>query len=408
MKIGQLKYSLLLFIIALCSCNQIPVNWSPTFDSTDKIPYGTYILRKEMKELFPNSKIENIKNYTFNYFEENKYGNKESTYFLIYPGNYHDNYTWQLILNYVNRGGSAFVSIRHDDPVLQEHLGLIFGEIEIAEENIAVKLSVLNDGKETTNILQKGVSTTFIENYDPETTEILGYFEYKNVKEPNFVKVYHGKGYFLVHTEPYAFTNYHLLRDDNYKYATDVLSYVEDQPLILWDNHNMYFRDTLKYDNGGFFSALSFIFKHESLLSAFLLLVFMGFLYLIFNAKRKQSAVKIIEPYSNNTLNFAQTLAELYKSNADHTAITKYKINYFLEQIKQNYNISTKETEKDFSELLSAKSGVDLNLCKKLVLTMDIFRSRNYLDKEDFFKLQSLIQSFNQKSDHYGRANQRK
>ena len=35
-----------------------PINWSPTYALKDKIPFGLYVLDKEIKHLFPDEKIE--------------------------------------------------------------------------------------------------------------------------------------------------------------------------------------------------------------------------------------------------------------------------------------------------------------------------------------------------------------
>lgn len=387
-----------------------PVDWTPTFDSAHTIPYGTHVLQRELKDIFPDSKVTMIKENTYEYLEKIQYDYRVDNYILIHQENIFTDATWEKLLTYVNYGGTAFISLGTENQTFEKYLQVKFHSFEpphsIHQSN--VYLSVLNSGKEQSFKFQKGVGTNYFSSFNPQTSEVLGYITYNGKKEPNFIKVYHGSGYFLLHAEPFAFTNYYMLRGDNYQYVTDVFSYLPDQD-ILWDNHRINQRDSMdKNNDGGFFSALSFILKHQSLRWAFFILLSMGILFLIFNSKRRQKAIKILEPYPNYSLSFAQTLSELYKNNADHTAIVKYKINYFLEQIRTHYNISAKDTEKDFSELLSAKSGVDLNLCKKIALQIDIYRSKNYLDKEDFFKLQSLIHSFNQKSGHYGRTTGRK
>lgn len=389
-----------------CSTER-PVDWTPTFDSAHTIPYGTYVLHRELKDIFPNSKVINIKENTYEYLEKIQYDYSIDNYMLIQNENIFTDAVWEKLLLYVNYGGTAFIS-GAKNPSFEKYLEVKYHSIEPPNSGLEneKKLSVIKSGKEEIFKFKKGVGTNYFSNYNPLTTEILGYIHYNGKKLPNFIKVYHGSGHFLLHAEPFAFTNYYMLRNENYKYVTNVLSYVPDQD-ILWDNHRINQRETSKND-GGFFSALSFIMKHQSLRWALILLISMGLMFLIFNSKRRQKAIKIIEPYPNYSLSFAQTLSELYKNNADHTAIVKYKINYFLEQIRIHYNISSKDTEKDFSELLSAKSGVDLVLCKKIALQIDIYRSKNYLDKEDFFKLQSLIHSFNQKSGQYGRTTDRK
>ena len=132
-------------------------------------------------------------------------------------------------------------------------------------------------------------------------------------------------------------------------------------------------------------------------------MLFIGILYLILNSRRRQAAVQIITPYSNYSLNFAKTLSNLYKDNADHTALTRYKINYFLEQIRVHYNITSKDTEKDFAEILSTKSGVGWGFCDSLVRAIENLKSREYVSQKDFLFLQSQIETFTIKSKNYGR-----
>lgn len=380
------------------SC-EMPVDWSPTFDSKDTIPFGTFVLRQELETLFPGSEIENIDLKTGDYMEKIRYEYRYDHYVSIYSMNHLPDSTWLRIVNYVNNGGSALISNAQQIPVFEKELGVKTVEFPYEnEENPSVTLSVKNKNY----TFHKGFRTSYFSNFNPETTEVLGYLTYQNKKKPNFIKVYHGHGYFLLHAEPFAFTNYHMLRENHSEYASQIFSYMENAD-ILWDNHRINRRQSGESNDGGLFSALGFVLKHQALRWALFLMVAAGILYLIFNSKRKQKAVPVILPYSNHSLDFAKTLSELYRYNPDHTAMSKYKINFFLEQLKTHYNITSKDTEKDFSGLLSAKSGAPVQLCEKLVLTIDIFRNKNYLDKEDFYKLQTLIESFHQKSNLYGR-----
>ncbi len=401
------KYLLLILASFLAGCSGPPVNWSPTFDSAHTIPYGTYVLHQEMETLFPGSQRNDISYNTYEFLEQMHYESRTDTYMLIYPNDLFTDGTWEKLLQYVNQGGTAFIS-GAPNATLSNALGFeygFFGQNHLDDEIIA-GFSVRNSQHETTYNYQEPVTAKYFAAFDPEITEVLGYIHFEGKKEPNFMKIYHGNGFFLLHSEPYVFTNYHLLRSPNEQYVAEVLSYLPDAN-ILWDNHRINQRENREND-GGFFNALGFILKHKSLRWAFFILLAMGSLFLLFNSKRKQKAVRIIEPYPNYSLSFARTLSELYKNHSNHTALVKYKINYFLDQIRVHYHISAKDTQNDFAELLSTKSGVDIKLCKKLALQIDIFRTKDYLDKEDFFKLESLIHSFKLKSGHYGRTAGRK
>ena len=407
MKNSWIKYGFILLSFLILGCGETPVNWTRTFDSKDTLPYGTYILRQELHSIFPDSDISNISKITSAHFDEIQYEYRTDHYIFVYDELLLDDATWEKILDYVNKGGSAFISNSMEIPVFKNTLGVEIAAFPFDAKKHAVSLSVKSPKKENKFVFEKGIGTSYFSKFKEETTEVLGYMEYNGKREPNFIKVYYGEGSLLLHTEPIAFTNYHMLKKNHYQYVVDVFSYMENEN-IMWDNHRMFRRQSGERNDGGFFNGLSYIMKHESLRWAFFLTVCLGLLYLLFNSKRRQKAIPILNPYPNYTLDFAKTLSELYRYNSDHTAMVKYKINYFLEQLRLHYHITSKETEKDFSELLSAKSGVDIQTCKKLVLTIDIFKSKSYLDREDFFKLQTLIESFTHKSKNYGREATRK
>ena len=54
---------------------------------------------------------------------------------------------------------------------------------------------------------------------------------------------------------------------------------------------------------------------------------------MIFNAKRRQRVVPIINPLPNTTLDFTKTIGNLYYQEGNHQNIVDKKIIYFLEKI---------------------------------------------------------------------------
>lgn len=401
---GLLKYLLFFALLIVSGCEQPPVNWNRTFDSKDKSPYGTYILRKELYRFFPNEKINDIKRNTEDFFDYYS-PEEDELYMFISDGKVKNPMSWKSILNHVEWGGWAFIAVSAGNETLTELLDLEIHEGPLQPENKSVKLSVEHPEGSANYIFQRGVGSSYISGYNPDTTDILGFITLDGVEKPNLAQITYGAGAILISTEPIAFTNYHMLKKDHYRYVEDVFSYL-DPMNIWWDNARIYSRLRSKESEGGFFESLGFIFKNEPLRKAFVLLLILGLLYLLFNTRRRQRPVPILLPYSNYKLDFAKTLAELYRYEADHTAMVKYKIRYFLEQLRLNYNITIKDTEGDFSGLLAAKSGADQKICEKLVTRLGLYRQKNYLDRDDFFQLQSLIQQFNQNSIRHGRKPQ--
>lgn len=397
-----LKYSLLAFSFLFISCSS-DVDWTRYFNSEKTTPFGTYVLRGELDEIFHESLINDLNETLYSYFSDNYHHDYDELRY-IYINDYlvHDQEAWTELAYFVEHGGTAFISTHSFKDFQIDDLEIELSSFENKPKGPTVSLSVKNKPNKTYKY-DKGAGVSYFSKYNHETTTVLGYLESNNEKQPNFIKVNYGDGYFLLHSEPIAFTNYYLLKTDNYTYVSDVFSYIDDGE-ILWNNKRFQSINESGRNDGGFFNALSFMMKHESLKVALYLLIIMGLLYLLFNSKRRQRIVPIVLPYENYTLDFAKTLAELYRHHPDHKAMVQYKINYFLEQIRVNHNITSKDTEKNFSELLSAKSGVDLSTCQILVANIEDLKTKDKIRQEDFFKLQSLIDTFNKKSKIYGYA----
>ena len=77
-------------------------------------------------------------------------------------------------------------------------------------------------------IIEKGLSNIYFSKLDSSITTVLGYQKFDSIKRINFVKIAHGFGTIYLHLQPIVFTNYHLLKKDNHKYASAVFSYLPD------------------------------------------------------------------------------------------------------------------------------------------------------------------------------------
>ena len=63
------KYLLLLLAITSCNQDQKYVDWYRYYDSRNKQPFGTHILRKELPKTFSDAKISNINKSSTAFFE---------------------------------------------------------------------------------------------------------------------------------------------------------------------------------------------------------------------------------------------------------------------------------------------------------------------------------------------------
>src|SRR5690606_30346951 len=127
----------------------------------------------------------------------------------------------------------------------------------------------------------EGMGPYYFSKIDTLNTTVLGYQANKeSQKRINFIKIPYRTGYFYLHTQPAAFTNFHLLKKDHYQYAESVLSYVPKGD-VFW-----YTKGQNSESISG--SPLRYILSQPALKWALYLSLIGILIFILFNAKRKQ------------------------------------------------------------------------------------------------------------------------
>jgi len=192
-------------------------------------------------------------------------------------------------------------------------------------------------------------------------------------------------GTFYLHTQPVAFTNFHLLKGNHHEYAEKVLSYIPKTD-VFW---------CIKDQNGEVISAspMRYILSQPALKWAWYIFLIGMIIFILFNAKRKQRIVPIIKPLANTTVDFTKTIGNLYYQEGDHNNIIDKKIIYFLEKIRNEYLIDTNKLDNDFIKKLHLKSGKKLEDIQNLVYLINAYRKNNFAsDEADLIQINTAIE----------------
>ena len=199
------------------------------------------------------------------------------------------------------------------------------------------------------------------------------------------------EGKIYLHLEPKAFTNYNLLKDDRYKYAEGVISYLPENDVYF----DSYTKIQTGYDgNVEKESNLSWFLEQLAFKWAWYTALIFGFLFMIFNAKRRQRIIKIIKPLQNTTLAFVKTISNLYFETQDHKNLINKKITYFLERIRTDFNIDTSTLNDAFIIKLASKTGKKKDDIKTLIDYINWLRTKNEFFEDNLIKLNKLIEAF--------------
>ncbi|OUS02518.1 hypothetical protein A9Q86_03160 [Flavobacteriales bacterium 33_180_T64] len=381
---------LIIGIIAIDFSTPLPVNWQKTYNETHKIPYGTFIFYEELDVLFPESQVENINITPYEYFDD-YYSWEDSTYlttgtYIIiddYPNI--DNTSAQELLDFASHGNDIFISSNYFPDRLLDSLGFdtqndynFKGKAELSFTNPAFKNDSIT--------IEKGLSNIYFSTIDTLYTTVLGHQKFADSTYTNFIKAGWGDGNFYIHLQPTVFTNYNLLKKSNKKYASSVMSYLGDDT-IYFDSRNKIGK-TLGQ------SPLRFILSQPALRWAWFFALITTICFMIFNAKRKQRIVNVIEPLRNTTVDFTKTIGNLYYETKDHDNLIEKKITYFLEYIRRVYYLDTQLLDDKFAKNLTLKSGKDAGDVKKLINQIVYLKAKTTCNEGDLLRLNKAIEDF--------------
>ena len=364
-----------------------PLNWKSSFTAVDKIPFGSYVLFEELSAIFKNAAIEKIKGDPYEFLRDSSY-TTNSAYIFINDYISIDKQQLKSFKNYVEAGNTIFLSARNFGAVISDSLLTdTQQEYNILENNLKTRFfnkSILQDSIPN---FKKGVYKSVFTNIDTLNTNGLGYFELEepNIETLNYISVSYGKGKFLFHTLPEAFSNYYLL-NGNERYASQVLSYIEADT-IYWDTY-------LKSGRKIVDSPMRYIFNQESLQWAYYVLMLGLLLFVIIKGKREQRIIKVIEPLQNTSIEFTKTIGDLYFQHKDFGNIIAKKITYFLETVRSHYYLNTNNLDDEFIQKLALKSSQSLEKSTKLVKLIRHLKGKAVHSETDIIELNKQIEDF--------------
>ncbi|PWH83255.1 hypothetical protein DIS18_01500 [Algibacter marinivivus] len=369
------------------------VDWEESFDEKSNKPYGVSVLYKELPKLFKDYKVRTVYHQPASYLKANSedgYGEHiaEGTYIIIGNSDYLEDDSIDELLNFVDAGNTLFLSDYYFPQKIHDTLDVSVNFVENEKDSISylsLKHVNIDDIK-----LDRNASDQYFSEFDSINHTVLGHSKI-DYKHTNFLQVPFGKGTVFLHTEPKAFTNYHLLKEERYKYIEGILSYLPDNH-VYFDSYTKiqtgYDGDVEKESNlGWFLEQLSFKW-------AWFTAIIFGILFMIFNAKRRQRIIRIIKPLQNTTVAFVKTVSNLYFDTKDHKNLVDKKITYFLEKIRRDLNLNTDVLDEEFIEKLASKTGKKKDDVKKLVNYINLMRSKNEFFEENLIKLNRHIEAF--------------
>jgi hypothetical protein len=365
-------------------------DWSPSYSKNDKIPYGSYLLFTLMPDIFPSQKIESTNLPFYNITEERKIENKN---ILFICNNFEpDELDSKVLKELLAQGNDIFIAANSFGKNISDSLKIftsysLFGEFDSAYANFTnPKIKREKDYK-----FSQGNYDHYFTSFDTSKMIVLGM---NNNNFANYLSVRVGKGNLYLHSIPDIFTNYNILKSDR-EYIFKSLSYLKVRDLI-WDE---YYKEVNKYQS----TPIRYILSQPALKWGYFTLVISLIFFVIFKGRRDQRIIPVIKPLANTTLEFVNTVGNLYFKQSNHKNIAEKKITYFLDYVRTKYSLKTLLLNDQFILQLSEKSLIEKEEIKELISIINIISISESIKQATLIELNNLIENFYIKTGIYGK-----
>lgn len=365
-----------------------PLDWLPTYQNDDKIPFGTQALYELLPGVMQQPTVRTVRLPVYNFLTETKLTNR-SNYVFVGERFQADGNDLTQLLGYVRRGNNVLIAAYELPDTLGATLGFKADVKDPTKADSTLRQNFVNRqlSKPGGYNFFHDDGRNFLTIKKPQHITVLG----RNARhEPVFIRIRYGRGQFLVQNLPLAFTNYYVLDTKTQDYAAKALAYLPAGP-TYWD----------EYQKQGRFdedqqSIFRYVWSQPALNWAYYIVVFGLIFYAIFAGKRTQRVIPVVETPRNMSVDFVKTVGRLYFQRGDHDNLARQKIQYFLADLRERYGLNTNSLDREFTETLAHKSGISGEEADELVRLLRNAQKSISLSEYDLLTINAAIEKFNQ------------
>ena len=345
-----------------------PISWYPSYADFDDRPLGSEVFYNLMQT---TDVIENQETITRNPYQFFESSNKEKGDIIFF--NSYVNLTdaeVESTLEWVNQGNNVLIASKGFPEQLRDTLGFTqlikysYDRFNLKDAKYELSWYHRDQPQDKKFGFWKDLDYMYFDSISPQL-EVMSRIERlidstdKKQIFPNAIKADFGQGSFYLVSTPAIFSNYFLVENNNYQYTFELLAYLDLSNTYYVDQYYKNFKSNIS-------SPLYYLLTNQQLKTGYYLLIITLLFFVIFEGKRKQKPIPVIEPLVNRSLEFATTIAGLYYKNKDHKSIAVKRIQLLKQFIRKEYKMNTEIINEEFVEELAQKSNTKVVQVKHL------------------------------------------
>ncbi|WP_184550027.1 DUF4350 domain-containing protein [Mucilaginibacter sp. FT3.2] len=388
--LAVLSCSMLVYLIAQYNRPK-PIDWTETMNINDKIPFGTYVLYNRINDIFPGAKTLTFREPVYNVI--NDHDIKHGTYIIICHTINLNEYDYAKLKTYIKAGNDVFIAAEYFGDQLAKELG-VETQVEFANKKL-VSIKLNNKYLDTTKLYysNKGIGDAYFKKLDTAKFTVLG----SNTEHhTNFAKCTIGKGHLYINANPLMFTNFGMLSSAGSGYVSQALSVVKNDSNLIWDQYYTVGRSDDE-------SSMRVFLRNTNLRRAFYIAFFGLLVFIIYEAKRRQRIIPVIEPLPNSTVEFVSVVGQVYYEQRDNANIARKKATYLLEYLRDNYRLKTNSLDEEFISTLSQKTSTDVQFITDIINTINFINNSETITDMELIRFNKLIEKFYSQNRYNGK-----
>ena len=373
-----------------------PVDWTSTLYFNDKIPFGTYVLYNRLNDIYPDAEIIKTNKSAYSFFADSAVTDSsagKSNYLIVAKNVEFSKDDYKAMVKYIGAGNSVFISTFDWSGTLPDTLKLNTTS-DFNKKSPGLNFSNTKLKQAQDYHFDKHISDQYFSAFDTTKAIVIG--QNSNGKA-NFISYKFGKGKLFLMANPLVFSNYSLLKPQGENYAARILSYLPaNADNVYWDqlqNHDIPIDE----------SPMRVFFKYPALQWAYYLALASLLLFVIYEVKRRQRIIPVVEPLKNSTLEFVTVVGKVYYEQRNNANIASKKILYFAEHVRNNFGLKTNNYSPENVRLFASKTGVDEQFAGELLRHINYLLPQNHVTDHELIVLNQLIENFYSQSGSYGK-----
>lgn len=374
--------------------------WGPDYSKKSNQPYGLKYFYDVMNEQYHS--MSSVSNYVFE-----KLDNSKTNSNLIAIDSYiaFDSININYLLDYIKVGNKALISTDEAPRYLIERLLPSIESVNGYDEFESKFIDISYVDAKVPYPQKICIQHQYLKKPTPRNWSgyYLGHFNntfkdsaikpisYFNDSIINCFYVSYGKGAILFHTTPIVFTNYNIIQKDGFKNVNNILSYLNNGP-IIWNEYQFLNEDGSSSPET---NPLKFLFSHYTLKTGWYVFLISILIFILFRSKREQRIIPVIYKNKNTSIEYAKAIGSLYFQKKLHHNIGNELYHLFLAEMRSRYHIVTSLDKKELIEQISHRAEIKKETISELFdLFSDVRHNVNAKSKE-LVILYKALENFN-------------